>query len=283
MHSTETAASAPKPGVEGQRRPRLLCIDDSASVRSQVVELFQDWYDIELATNGLEGLQAAKAHPPDVVLSDYEMPELNGLQLLLAMKNDPALRAIPFLVFTAKAYQSTVTKCLNAGADDFLSKSCSAAELRARVAAAARSYRRYQLIRAEHQDLTRVVALFAGSEARLRAIVQNAPSGVIQVAADGIIEALNRAAERMFGCGQAEVVGRRFPETLFTPESCRTLSHSLLQRAAGPPGAGAEPQRRQVQGLRSGRHPFAAECSLLQTKLGAEVALCAFVWEPGRH
>lgn len=279
MHLTETAANAPNPTAEGQWRPRLLFIDDSASVRSQIVELFQDRYDIELASNGLEGLRAAKAHPPAVVLSDYEMPELNGLQLLLAMKNDPSLRAIPFLIFTSKAQQPTIIKCLNAGADDVLSKSFSVAELRARVAAAARSYRRYQSLRMEHQELTRMVSLCARSETRMRVVIQNAPQAIVQIGADGTIEAFNRTAERMFGCHQGEVVGRRFPEALFTSESCRTLSDSLAQRLTTVPGTGAEPERCRVEGLRPGQPPFAAECCLLQLESDTEVGLCAFVKE----
>ena len=108
--------------ARGGRAPRLLCVDDSAAMRNRVLELLRDEYEIAVANNGVEGLRAAKASPPDVVLSDYDMPELNGLQLLRAMKSDPALRAIPFIVLTANAQSEMVTKCLNAGADDFLVK-----------------------------------------------------------------------------------------------------------------------------------------------------------------
>lgn len=118
------------------RRARVLCVDDSPSTRAHLQQLLQDEYEVVLARDGVEALVAARRQAPDVVVSDYDMPRLNGLQLLLAMKADPALKAIPFIVSTANGQQKVSAGMLAAGAHDLLPKSSRPDELKARVGAA---------------------------------------------------------------------------------------------------------------------------------------------------
>jgi CheY-like chemotaxis protein len=135
------AAAGSTLGQLGPRRARVLCVDDSAATRDQLRELLQGDYEVVLARDGVEGLQAARRRPPDVVVSDYDMPRLNGLQLLLAMKGDPALESIPFILSTANTQEKTSARFLDAGAHDFLLKSSGPEELKARVGAAVRAHR----------------------------------------------------------------------------------------------------------------------------------------------
>ena len=132
--TTRKASARPTPLLV--RRARVLCVDDSPSTRAHLQELLQEEYEVVLARDGVEALVAARRQAPDVVVSDYDMPRLNGLQLLLAMKADPALRAIPFIVSTANGQQRISAVMLAAGAHDLLPKTVRPEELKARVGAA---------------------------------------------------------------------------------------------------------------------------------------------------
>ena len=262
------------------RRARVLCVDDSAATRKQVKDLLQGDYEVALANDGIEGLKAAKASPPDVVLCDYDMPGLNGLQLLAAMKSDPALKAIPFIIETASMHERTSARFLDAGAHDFLLKSFSPDELRARVAAAVRSYSIHQEGQAERQILAATVALLARSEARTRAVIESALDAIILVDGDGKIESANGAAEHMFGLGQAELTGREFLEVLIAPGSRLELADRLTwctaQVATVTPGA-IPHGRSELKGLRRSGEEFPIECNFRGLGTGSNAGSCAFV------
>jgi PAS domain S-box-containing protein len=266
--------------ADRHRRPRVLCVDDSPATREQVKELLQGDYDVALANDGIEGLRAAKANPPDVVLCDYDMPGLNGLQLLTAMKSDPALRAIPFIIETASMRERTSARILDAGAHDFLLKSFSPEELKARVGAAVRSHRIHQDCQAERQDLEATVALLARSEARTRAVIESALDAIILVGGDGKIASVNGAAEQMFGWSQGELAGRGLLELLVAPGSRHELADRLTrcstQVTPGTPGA--IPRRpSELKGLRRSGEEFPAECNFTALGTGSNAGSCAFV------
>jgi CheY-like chemotaxis protein len=179
LEEMSRAAAASSLGGREPRRARVLCVDDSDATREQVKELLQDDYDVVLACDGVDGLRAARADPPDVVVCDHDMPRLNGFQLLLAMKADPSLKAIPFILATAQTQQKAAARILDAGAHDFLLKSSAAEELRARVGAAVRSHRVHLEARAERRELARLAALSAVGEARARAVIESALDAIL--------------------------------------------------------------------------------------------------------
>ncbi len=259
-----------------RRRPRVLCVDDSAATREQVRELLQGEYEVTLASDGIEGLKAAKANPPDVVVCDYDMPGLNGLQLLAAMKSDPALRAIPFIIETAGAHERSAAKMLDAGAHDFLLKSFGPEELRARVGAAVRSYRAHRKAQAERQDLAKTASLLARSEARTRAVIDSALDAIILVGSDGKIESVNAAAEQMFGSGPGELLGKDFLQSLVAPGSRQALADRLSRRAPSA-ARGTPPPRSELKGLHRCGEEFPIECNIRALGTDAAAGSCAFV------
>ncbi len=93
---------------------------------------------VETARDGEEGLARARALSPDVILSDWRMPRMDGLALCRAAKADPALRSAVFILLTAKQTVADRITGLEAGADEFLSKPVQITELSARVRAALR-------------------------------------------------------------------------------------------------------------------------------------------------
>ena len=129
--------------------PRLLIAEDNADMREYLRELLTVDYEVVVAANGREALAAARQSLPDVVLSDVMMPEMDGLELVAALRGDPHLRATPIILLTAKTGSSEVVTGLDSGADDYLAKPFTPEELRARVRAA---YRLATL----HQELENV-------------------------------------------------------------------------------------------------------------------------------
>ena len=83
------------------RRPRILVIDDSATVLHLVAAALSGQYDVETAANGLEGLAMARRSLPDLIVTDSMMPGIDGFALLRSLKADPATSGIPGIVLTS--------------------------------------------------------------------------------------------------------------------------------------------------------------------------------------
>ncbi|WP_375757566.1 ATP-binding protein [Corallococcus exercitus] len=112
---------------------RVLVVDDNADLRTYITGLLDASLTVETAEDGLAALQAIRERPPDLVLSDVMMPRLGGFGLLRELRADPRLRAIPFVLLSARAGEEASVEGLEAGADDYLVKPFSARELQARV------------------------------------------------------------------------------------------------------------------------------------------------------
>jgi diguanylate cyclase (GGDEF)-like protein len=115
---------------------KILVIEDDQPVRENILELLEvEEFDVIGAENGLLGVQLAQKHLPDLVLCDVMMPELDGYGVLTALRADPLTAAIPFIFLTAKADKTDLRQGMNLGADDYLTKPCTADELLDAIAA----------------------------------------------------------------------------------------------------------------------------------------------------
>jgi PAS domain S-box-containing protein len=131
-------AAAPEPAVAwaGTGGPaRVLLADDNADMREYLQRLLQARYEVTTVAEGLAALDSVRADAPDLVISDVMMPGLDGLDLVAALRSDPRTADVPVLLLSARAGQEAAIEGLEAGADDYLVKPFSAAELLARVRA----------------------------------------------------------------------------------------------------------------------------------------------------
>ena len=117
----------------GPGAPRVLLADDNADMRDYLHRLLRPGYRVTTVTDGQAALDAARSHPPDLVISDVMMPRLDGLGLVSALRADQRTADVPVLLLSARAGQEAAIEGLDAGADDYLVKPFSAAELLARV------------------------------------------------------------------------------------------------------------------------------------------------------
>jgi signal transduction histidine kinase len=111
-------------------KQKILVIDDEDDYRAMIkVTLKMIGYDVIEASNGLDGLAAARMHHPDLVLCDVKMPEMDGYTLLGRLKEDPACAAIPFIFLTGNLAKSDMRQGMQLGADDYLTKPFTSDEL----------------------------------------------------------------------------------------------------------------------------------------------------------
>jgi diguanylate cyclase (GGDEF)-like protein len=113
---------------------RILVVDDDPDILQFVrLNLELDGFDVDLAGGGREALEMAAAAPPDLMLLDVMMPEIDGLTVLRRLRSDPGTANIPVIVLTARSLAEDRVKGLDLGADDYITKPFDLEELIARV------------------------------------------------------------------------------------------------------------------------------------------------------
>ncbi|GJG87809.1 hybrid sensor histidine kinase/response regulator [Gemmatimonadetes bacterium T265] len=130
---TAAVAAATAGNGPGADVPTLLVVDDSADLRAYVRDQFAGRFRVLEAGDGAAGVELARRHLPDVVLSDVMMPGTDGHALLRALRASPETDFLPVLLLTAQAEDEQRIAGLERGADDYLVKPFDARELRARV------------------------------------------------------------------------------------------------------------------------------------------------------
>ena len=118
--------------VAGSRR--LLLVDDNPGNQRVLADFLRArGFDVEQATSAAEGLDAARARRPVLVLMDVQMPTVDGLAATRLMRQDPELRTLPIVALTSLAMKGDRERCLEAGMDDYLSKPVKLTELLATI------------------------------------------------------------------------------------------------------------------------------------------------------
>lgn len=112
---------------------RVLVADDNGDLRNFLVSLLAPHFEVQAVADGREALAAIRAKKPDLVLSDVMMPNLDGLGLVHALRDDPETRTLPVILLSARAGQEASLEGLAVGADDYLAKPFTSQELLARV------------------------------------------------------------------------------------------------------------------------------------------------------
>ncbi|HWR97984.1 MAG TPA: response regulator [Candidatus Methanoperedens sp.] len=116
----------------------VLVVDDSATTRSLVASYLAGWGDIEVleAASGFEALRLLPTRAVDVIVTDINMPDINGLELISFVRANPNYRRIPVVIITTEHSAEDRKRGLVLGASDYLVKPFSAEALRVAVAAA---------------------------------------------------------------------------------------------------------------------------------------------------
>jgi len=117
-------------------RAKILVVDDSRTQLEWLVSVLErEGYQVRTASGGKEAIRNVRAEPPDLVLLDMILPDMDGLEVLRIVKARPEDRFIPVIILSVKSDLDSKVTGLRIGADDFLAKPFAEAELLARCAA----------------------------------------------------------------------------------------------------------------------------------------------------
>ena len=135
-HAMRAAAEAHSQ-ARTQRRSRVLVVDDSMSVRRAVATLLEDQgYEIVQARDGLEAVKSMESRRPDVLVTDLEMPNMNGLELTAHVRSRSELASLPVIMITSRSMDKHRRQALTSGVDVYLTKPYTDQELLQHVATA---------------------------------------------------------------------------------------------------------------------------------------------------
>ena len=122
-----------------QTTARVLIVEDQDALQALLTyNLEAAGFRVTAIGDGEEALEDAKADPPEAMLLDWNLPGLSGLQICRAVRKDRKLRQTPILMVTARDGEADIIQALEAGADDYITKPFSVAQLLARLKAVMR-------------------------------------------------------------------------------------------------------------------------------------------------
>ncbi len=120
--------SLPAP-LAGKKRPLVLIVEDNPEMSRYIAECLAAEYDVAAARNGREGMEQAAALRPALIMTDLMMPDMDGADMIAALRAEPGSASTPIIVVTAKGEDELRLKLLRSGAQDYLLKPFSAEEL----------------------------------------------------------------------------------------------------------------------------------------------------------
>ena len=115
-------------------KPSVLVVEDDLFIQSILNEILSVNYEVTIFSNGMDGLIFLQSgNITDIILSDLNVPSLDGFSFLEQVRNSGFFKSIPFIILSGKDDIEIKLKCLDAGADDFLTKPFNPKELDARL------------------------------------------------------------------------------------------------------------------------------------------------------
>jgi PAS domain S-box-containing protein/putative nucleotidyltransferase with HDIG domain len=187
--------------MDGQINSVLIVEDDAVSAMVLRKALENRGYNVTSATNGEVALAVLEREPFRIVISDWMMPGMDGLELCARIRRSAWSHYTYFILLTAKAQKEERAEGLRAGVDDYLLKPMDTAELDARLRVAGR-------ILKMQEELY-----------RLALVARKTTSGVLMTGRDGRVEWANAAFESILGRSLDEICGERAEELLFCDET----------------------------------------------------------------
>ncbi|MFZ4623772.1 MAG: EAL domain-containing response regulator [Rhodoferax sp.] len=192
-------------------KPKILAIDDTPVNLLTLGAALKDDFDLQVATSGAMGINLALQDPPDLILLDIMMPDMDGFETCRQLKAEPLLRDIPVIFVTALNELDSEVEGLVLGAADYITKPIQVETARQRIRnLIEREQLRRQVI-TQRDQLAYEVTIRKLAEGRLQlaaGVFASAREGIIITNLAGEIIDVNEAFTRITGYGHDEVVGQ---------------------------------------------------------------------------
>ena len=138
----------------------VLLVDDETDIRNVMeYRLRADGFKVYMAEDGSRGLKLARRIKPSVILLDWMMPHMDGLQILAELKRRRKTKRIPVFMFTAKGIVSDMDKAFAAGADDYISKPCNMVMVGDLIRKKLQNCRENRALKRRFHAVTRVISV----------------------------------------------------------------------------------------------------------------------------
>jgi len=176
---------------------RILIAEDTVPSRRMLQKCLEGWgHSVVSTETGKEAWAAFQAQPASMVISDWLMPEMDGMELLRLIRSTPEKNYVYVILLTAKAQREDLIAAMDAGADDFLKKPFDREELRVRLGAAQRVLDMEQKLNAQKQSLLEQNAQLRTANAQMQKNLRAATMAGTPVNAratlDGALKTTNR-------------------------------------------------------------------------------------------
>jgi two-component system cell cycle response regulator len=223
---------------------RVLIAEDSTVARKLLERNLQQLgYEVVAAEDGAKAWDAYQHAPTPIVITDWEMPHLNGVELCRAIRQHPSEHYTYLMMLSARGQKEDKLQALDAGADAFLSKPLDIAELQANLRVAERILKAEADLQAQKQqlqDLNEELAsqneqlqhsyrLIEHANRRFSELFENVPVACFTIDLEGNIHEWNLAAQQLYGYTKEEVLFQPFYAKVFKGASASRL-HEMLQR-----------------------------------------------------
>ena len=235
-------------------RPTVLVVDDTPANLVLLSDILKDDYRVKVADNGFRALDLVVT-PPDLILLDVVMPDMDGFELCRRLKQNPATRQVPVIFLTVRTEIADEELGFSVGAVDFIHKPIVPAIVKARVGThiALRQVRRELeqknlMLSEEKKRLESAQTRLRVSETRLHAILDNSPIGIWLSGVDGRFHFVNRTFCNAVGIPESEFLAAHHLADVLGPETAARsqisdreclerdepyLSHEILTFADG--------------------------------------------------
>ena len=116
---------------------RFLVVDDSSTMRRIIINTLNKlgYTECREAGNGKEGLDALSANPVDIVITDWNMPEMSGVEFVRAVRSNDATKPMPVLMVTTNAAEGDIVEALKAGVNNYVVKPFTPATIKEKIEA----------------------------------------------------------------------------------------------------------------------------------------------------
>jgi PAS domain S-box-containing protein len=224
----EAADALSAPLLITSSKPRVLLVDDNRDMREYVRRLLNSRFEVTTAENGRQALEKVNQQIPALVLSDVMMPEMDGLQLLAALRENPATSSVPVVLLSARAGEESLIEGMLSGADDYVVKPFTARELLARVEAHIKiaAFRREAL--ETEKRLQSELRASEREQLRLLAVMDQSTDFIGLADMEGRVLYVNKSARAMMGLGEKQDVRQLRIKDFFFPEDVPFLEDVVI-------------------------------------------------------
>ncbi|KAG8822513.1 hypothetical protein FRC17_009560 [Serendipita sp. 399] len=172
----------------------VLLVDDNQDMLEYIKEIFGRYCRVRIASNGQIALEMARKYSPQLIISDVMMPVLDGFGLVVALKEDSLLQAIPVILLSARAGDSNKAEGILSGADDYIPKPFSSRELLARASLQIQLGKSRRDMESRFQERTKEVQI----------LTDLSPAGLFRVNNDGSMLQCNDRFRELSGLGLSQ-------------------------------------------------------------------------------